>query len=183
MRLPLRDERSNFSNSKNGMKKLAMIVAASKNDVIGVDGDLPWHLSADLKRFKKLTMGHHIIMGRKTFDSIGRLLPGRTTVIVTRQADFQFEGALTANTIDQAIELAGDDECPFIVGGAQIYELAIERVTDLMLTRVDAEIEGDTFLPAIDWAEWKLISSENGADAKLGIEYAFEDYVRPSLSD
>ena len=158
------------------MKPLAMIVAASENNVIGVDGDLPWHLSADLKRFKKLTMGHHIIMGRKTFDSIGRLLPGRTTVIVTRQTDYVFEGAKIANSVEQAVELAADDPCPFIIGGAQIYSLAMPLVNRLFLTRVHCEIEGDTLLPEIDWAAWNLESTEKGAEEE--VEFSFEDYTR-----
>jgi len=157
------------------MKPLAMIVAASENNVIGVDGDLPWHLSADLKRFKKLTMGHHIIMGRKTFDSIGRLLPGRTTVIVTRQPDFQFEGAVIAHSVEQAIELAAEDDCPFIVGGAQIYSLAMPLVNRLFLTRVHCQVQGDTVLPEIDWTAWKLESSEKGEEE---VEFTFEDYTR-----
>lgn len=157
------------------MNHLAMIVAASENNVIGVDGDLPWHLSADLKRFKKLTMGHHMIMGRKTFDSIGRLLPGRTTVIVTRQADYQFEGAKIAHSVEQAVELAKEDPCPFIVGGAQIYSAAMPLVDRLFLTRVHSEIEGDTFLPEVDWSAWTLESSEKGSEE---VEFTFEDYVR-----
>jgi len=159
------------------MNHLAMIVAASENNVIGVDGDLPWHLSADLKRFKKLTMGHHIIMGRKTFDSIGRLLPGRTTVIVTRQKDYTFEGAEIAHSVEQAIELTMEDPCPFIVGGAQIYAAAMPFVNRLFLTRVHSEIEGDTFLPEIDWSVWERVSSEKGS---AEVEFTFEDFVRQS---
>ena len=165
------------------MKQLAMIVAASSNDVIGVDGDLPWHLSADLKRFKKLTMGHHIIMGRKTFDSIGRLLPGRTTVIVTRQTDYQFEGAEVAGSIDQAMEIARNDDCPFVVGGAQIYALAMPHVTKLLLTRVHADINGDTFLPEIQWTDWRLESTQAGVDEKHEVKYSFEDFVRLAGAD
>lgn len=161
--------------------KLTMIVAASENNVIGVDGDLPWRLSSDLKRFKKLTMGHHIIMGRKTFDSIGRLLPGRTTVIVTRQTDFEFEGAKIAHSIEGAIEACGDDETPFVTGGAEIYRLAMPQIQEIQLTRVHVEIEGDTFLPEIDWAQWKLVETErHGADEKNQAEYSFEVYRRKS---
>lgn len=157
------------------MNHLAMIVAASENNVIGINGDLPWHLSADLKRFKKLTMGHHIIMGRKTFDSIGRLLPGRTTVIVTRQSGDLFEGAKIASSLEHALELATDDPCPFVVGGAQIYALAMPLVSQLFLTRVHNKIDGDTFLPVIDWGAWKLESSKKGAEE---VEFTFEDYLR-----
>ena len=117
------------------MKKLAMIVAAAENEVIGVNGDLPWQISADLKRFKRLTMGHHIIMGRKTYDSIGRLLPGRTTVIITRQADFVCEGGVVANSIEEAIALCAKDDLPFITGGAEIYRLALPFVNEIHLTR------------------------------------------------
>jgi dihydrofolate reductase len=171
------------------MSKLAMIVAASTNDVIGVDGDLPWHISADLKRFKRLTMGHHMIMGRKTFESIGRCLPGRTTIILTRQLDFEFEGAKIAHTIQQAIELAAADPLPFIVGGAEIYALAMPHVTDIYLTRVHQTIDGDTYLPAIEWKRWKIIKTQKPAslqqppqsptpDAAVGPDFTFEDYRR-----
>ncbi len=167
------------------MSNRAMIVAASTNDVIGVDGDLPWHLSSDLKRFKKLTMGHHLIMGRKTFDSIGRCLPGRTTVIVTRQPDFVFPGAKVAGSIEAAIELAADDPMPFIVGGAQIYALAMPYVDHIYLTRVYQTIQGDTYLPAIDWEQWeiteahKATASGTGAvDVEGGVEFSFQDYRR-----
>lgn len=159
--------------------KLAMIVAVSENNVIGVDGDLPWRLSADLKRFKKLTMGHHIIMGRKTFDSIGRLLPGRTTIIVTRQQDYEFEGALIANSIEQAIALCPQDACPFITGGAEIYRIALPLVTEIQLTRVHAEIEGDTVLPRIDWQQWELVEQKrHSADERNSADYSFEIYRR-----
>jgi dihydrofolate reductase len=162
---------------------LAMIVAASENNVIGNDGALPWRLSADLKRFKKLTMGHHIIMGRKTFDSIGVLLPGRQTVIITRQEDYQFEGAIVAHSIDQAIDHAVEngDLLPFIVGGAEIYRLAMPRVTEIYLTRVHADIEGDTRLPETDGSGWEQTENErHQADERNEFEYTFERWVRKS---
>lgn len=156
-----------------------MIVAASENNVIGNDGDLPWSLSADLKRFKKLTMGHHIIMGRKTFDSIGRLLPGRTTVIVTRQADYEFAGAEIAFSIEGALAKCADDEQPFVTGGAEIYRLALPFVNELHLTRVHTEIAGDTVLPEIDWSAWEIQESErHAADGKNNFDYSFETYTR-----
>jgi dihydrofolate reductase len=164
-------------------KRLAMIVAASENNIIGVDGDLPWRLSADLKRFKQLTMGHHIVMGRKTFDSIGRLLPGRTTVIVTRQPDFKFAGARIAYSIDDAISMCGEDDCPFVTGGAEIYRLALPLVTELHLTRVHTQIAGDTTLPEIDWESWKLVDSvRHAADETNNFEYSFETYRRQHVS-
>lgn len=164
-------------------KQLAMIVAASENDVIGKDGDLPWRLSADLKRFKKLTMGHHIIMGRKTFDSIGRLLPGRTTVIVTRQQDFQFDGAIVAHSINEAIEQAieNGDPKPFVVGGAEIYRQSMPRVTEIYLTRVHANIDGDTLLPPFDGQAWAKVDDERyEADDRNEFSYSFERWARTS---
>ena len=161
------------------MNKLAMIVAAAENDVIGINGDLPWQLSADLRRFKRLTMGHHIIMGRKTFDSIGRLLPGRTTVIVTRQSDFECDGALIANSIEDAIALCGEDDLPFVTGGAEIYRLAIPFVSEIHLTRVHTEIDGDTDLPEIAWDDWTLVE-EIGfqKDEKNNFDYSFQTFTR-----
>lgn len=156
-----------------------MIVAASENDMIGIAGDLPWRLSSDLIRFKKLTMGHHIIMGRKTFESIGRLLPGRTTVIITRQADFEFEGAKIVHSIEEAVDACQGDDCPFVTGGAEIYRLMLPLVTEIQLTRVHKEIEGDTILPEIDWKCWKQVSSErHQMDKKNEVDYSFEVYQR-----
>jgi dihydrofolate reductase len=156
---------------------LVMLVAASENNVIGVDGDLPWKLSADLKRFKALTMGHHVIMGRKTHDSIGRLLPGRTTVIVTRQPDYKVDGAVVVRTVEQALAAVATDDSPFVTGGAEIYSLLMPHVTEVQLTRVHAEIEGDTFLPTINWGQWNLLESvRHPADAKNSFDYSFEVY-------
>lgn len=167
------------------MPSLAMIVAASTNDVIGVDGDLPWHISADLKRFRKLTMGHHLIMGRKTFESIGRCLPGRTTVVVTRQPDSAFEGAKIAGSIEDAIELSAVDPLPFVVGGAEIYALAMPHVDRIFLTRVHQTINGDTYLPAIQWDHWEIVKTQKSdlvefqtTGAEDGPEFSFEDYRR-----
>ena len=160
---------------------LAMIVAASENGLIGREGDLPWRLSADLKQFKKLTMGHHMIMGRKTFESIGVLLPGRHTVIVTRQTDFQFEGAAVVHSVDDAVKYARDqgDALPFVVGGAEIYRQAIPQVTNLFLTRVHTTIDGDTWLPEIDWTGWDAVESErHEADDRNQFDYSFERWVR-----
>lgn len=163
--------------SKVSDRHLAMIVAVSDNNVIGVDGDLPWRLSADLKQFKRLTMGHSMIMGRKTFDSIGRLLPGRTTVIVTRNRDFVCEGALVAHSISEAIAICSKDETPFLVGGAEIYRQGLPFVRELFLTRVHAKIEGDTFLPDIDWDRWELLENERfEADAKNEVAFSFRRY-------
>ncbi|MFP6587974.1 MAG: dihydrofolate reductase [Pirellulaceae bacterium] len=160
---------------------ISIIVAISQNGIIGRELDLPWHISADLKRFKALTMGHHIVMGRKTYESIGRLLPGRTTVIITRQSDYQIPGAIVVNSVEQALAVAGDDQETFIVGGSQIYNLALSLVDTLYITRVHADVEGDTRLDAIDWSAWKCESSErHSADEENDHEYSFEIYRRGS---
>ena len=160
-------------------KKLSMIVAASTNDVIGVADDLPWRLSADLKRFKSLTMGNPIIMGRKTFESIGRLLPGRRTIIVTRNTGYEFPGAIVAHSIEDAMASCDEDSQPFIIGGAEIYRLALPKVNEIHITRVQATIEGDTYLPEIDWDQWELVEAqEHTADAKNQFACVFEHYRR-----
>ena len=160
---------------------LSIIVAISQNGIIGREMDLPWHISADLKRFKSLTMGHHIVMGRKTYESIGRLLPGRTTVIITRQSDYQIPGAIVVNSIDEAIAVAADDQETFIVGGSQIYNLALPLVDTLYITRVHADVEGDTRLVAVDWSAWECESSDrHSAGEKNDHEYSFEIYRRES---
>ena len=158
---------------------VSIIVAMAENGVIGRDMDLPWHISADLKRFKALTMGHHIVMGRKTFESIGRLLPGRTTVIVTRQPDYQVDGAVIVNSLEAAQAAATDDSELFIIGGGQIYEIALPLADRLHVTRVHTEVDGDTSFPAVDWDQWELVSAErHGADEKNDYDFTFESYRR-----
>jgi len=160
---------------------ISIIVAISQNGIIGHKMDLPWHISADLKRFRALTMGHHIVMGRKTYESIGRLLPGRTTVIITRQSDYQIPGAVVVNSIEQALAVAVDDHETFIVGGSQIYNLALPQADTLYITRIHADVEGDTRLDAIDWSAWECKSSErHPADENNDLEYSFEIYHRGS---
>ena len=160
-------------------QNVSLIVAASENGVIGAKGGLPWHISADLKRFRKLTTGHHIIMGRKTFESIGRLLPDRTTVIVTRNPEFRFAGAKIAGSVADALEIANSDQQPFVTGGAEIYRASVDWVTTIYLTRVHTELQGDTFLPELDWEQWQLESTERfAADNKNEFDYSFEVYSR-----
>lgn len=159
--------------------KLALIVAASENNVIGKDNDLPWRLSADLKKFKSLTMGHSIVMGRKTFESIGRLLPGRKTVIITRNENFSFDGASVVHSIDQALEVCVGQEKVFLIGGAEIYRLAMPMVDEIYLTRVHAEVSGDTFLPEVDWAEFDMLDSESfEANDKNDYRFSLQHYCR-----
>ena len=161
--------------------RVSLIVAMSENRVIGHQGDLPWRLSSDLKRFKRLTMGHHIVMGRKTYESIGRLLPGRTSVIVTRSPEYKIEGAKIANSVESAITLAkGDDEI-FIVGGAELYEHSLQLSDRLLITRVEASVEGDIVFPEYDESQWQLQQRETfAADEKNDHPHSFEIYERTS---
>lgn len=158
---------------------LSLIVAMSENGVIGRRGDLPWRLSADLRRFKRLTMGHTIVMGRKTYESIGRLLPGRTSVVVTRQENYDAGGAVVANDLDAAIRLSSDDSEIFIIGGAEIYRTAIEQVDRVYLTCVHADVDGDTFFPVCDWTQWSLVEeSRHATDEQNEFEHSFQIYER-----
>ncbi len=158
---------------------LSLIVAISENHVIGREGQLPWHLSADLKRFKQLTMGHHIVMGRKTYDSIGRQLPGRISVVLTRQSEWTVEGVLTASDLPTALKLAGDDEEVFVIGGSQIYQLALPLVDRLYVTQVHATVDGDTYFPAITDDQWQLQQTDSfAADEKNDHDYSFLVYSR-----
>ncbi len=160
---------------------VSIIVAMAENNVIGRDMDLPWHISADLKRFKTLTMGHHIVMGRKTYESIGRLLPGRTTVIITRQQDYQVEGAVVVHSLEHARQVAAEDSELFIIGGGQIYEIGLPYADKLHVTRVHTKVEGDTRFPSVCWDEWQLINAERHlADEKNDHDYTFESYQKVS---
>lgn len=135
---------------------VSLIVARGQNGAIGVNGTLPWRLPADLAHFKRLTMGHHIVMGRKTYESIGRPLPGRTSVVITRQADYKADGCFVVPSLDAALQLArerGEQEA-FVIGGAEIYRAALPVADRIYLTEVEASPAADTFLPAFDPAEW-----------------------------
>ena len=164
--------------------RISIIAALSSNNVIGRDNDLPWRQSTDLKRLKALTMGHHMIMGRKTYDSVGRPLPGRTFVVITRDPDWAVEGVKTAHSLEEAIQLAAGDEEPFIAGGEQIFEQAIHRADRMYLTRIHAELEGDTFFPDFDdVSEWQLTDAEHfDADEKNDYPYSFLTYDRASAA-
>ncbi|HEY4234096.1 MAG TPA: dihydrofolate reductase [Lacipirellulaceae bacterium] len=157
--------------------RISILVAVAENGVIGRGGKLPWHLGDDLKRFKQLTMGHTIVMGRKTWESIGRPLPGRRNVVVSRQAGLPADGAEVVSDLDTALriaEAAGDDET-FVIGGAEIYRLAISRADRLYVTRVLAEVEGDTYLRDFPPPNWREIESHQcAADAKNDYAQSFE---------
>jgi len=146
---------------------VSIVVAAAENRVIGRDNDLPWKLPGDLKRFKALTTGHPIVMGRKTFDSIGRPLPNRANIVVTRQSDWQHEGVEVANNLASALELAkakatalGVDEV-MVIGGAQLYEQALPITQRIYFTCVNASIDGDAYFPEFDIEQWHEVSREH----------------------
>ncbi len=158
---------------------LSIIVALSENNVVGINNQLPWHLSADLKRVKALTMGHHLIMGRKTFESIGRPLPGRTNVIITRNKDFKAEGCVTVSSLIEALEKAKDDTEAFIFGGGEVFREGLPKVNKIYMTRIHRNFEGDTHFPELKSEEWKEISREDfNADEKNNYNYSFIDLVR-----
>ena len=159
--------------------RLSIIAAMSANRVIGSNNDLPWRLPEDWKRFKSLTMGHHLIMGRKTFESIGQPLPGRTTVVITRQTGYAPEGVLVAHSVEQALQMAAGDDEVFVAGGAQIYQQMLPRADRMYLTSIDAEFEGDTYFPEFEESDWELISEEGYAqDEKNPYPYTFLTYER-----
>ncbi|MDP4266250.1 MAG: dihydrofolate reductase [Bacteroidota bacterium] len=139
---------------------ISLIVATGDNNVIGLNNQLLWHLPADLKRFKSITMGHHIIMGRKTFESIGKPLPGRTNVIISGQENFNAENCIVVNTIEDALKISEHDDEIFIIGGEQIYKQTIDIADKIYLTRVYTDISGDVFFPEIDLKHWKVASCE-----------------------
>ena len=165
--------------------KVSIIVAVAENGVIGKDNDLIWHLPKDMRFFKETTMGHHVIMGRKNFESIPerfRPLPNRTNVVITRQSDYQAEGCLVVNSLKTALEIAqhnGDKE-PFIIGGGQIYKLALEEnlVDKIYLTKVYQAFDGDTFFPKLS-EEWQEINREDHeADEKHACSFSIISYIK-----
>lgn len=159
------------------MRKLSIIVAMANNSVIGINNSLPWHLPEDLKRFRALTIGHHIIMGRKTYESLGRLLPGRTTVIVTRNKNYQIQGALIAHSLEQAISLCGDDSEVFLIGGAELYQTGLKLADKLYLTEVSLDVAGDAFFPEFDLSNWHEVAREALVSEK-SISFSYVTYQR-----
>ncbi|HEY6075798.1 MAG TPA: dihydrofolate reductase [Gaiella sp.] len=142
---------------------VTILAAVGRNGVIGVDGGLPWHLPDELQLFKELTLGHVLVMGRRTYESVGRPLPGRTTVVVTRRPDWEAVGALRAGSVEEALTTASEiDDQVFVVGGAQVYAEALPAADRLALTFVDAEPEGDTMFPDVDWSHWREVARRDG---------------------
>jgi len=160
---------------------IKILVACDENRVIGKDNQLIWHLPADLKRFKSLTTGHVILMGRKTYESIGKPLPNRTTIVITRQVDFQAEGTITAHSVEEAILKAKSltREDIFIVGGAEIYSLSLALADQLLVTQLHDIFEGDAFFPEISADTWEIIDRERGVtDEKNPFQYSYITYQK-----
>jgi len=160
---------------------ISIIVAMAKNCTIGVNNTLPWRCPEDLKYFKTLTMGHHMIMGRKTFDSIGKPLPGRTTVVITRNSDLEIGGCLIAHSLKDAIDACAGDEEIFIVGGAELYRQAVTLVDTLYITEIQQDVEGDAHFPELDKAAWVETSREKRSqETPQPLNYHFVTYRRKS---
>ncbi|PHS71573.1 MAG: type 3 dihydrofolate reductase [Methylophaga sp.] len=159
--------------------KLAIIVATDQQGLIGKDNDLPWKLSADLQYFKRVTMGKPLIMGRNTHESIGRALPGRHNIIVTKNADYLAEGCTVVNSIKQALQLCRDVDEVMVMGGASLYKQLLPEADKLYLTLVHAKLEGDTWFPDWDLSAWNEIGREDhSADEKNDHPYSFIEYER-----
>jgi dihydrofolate reductase len=142
-------------------RTVTLVAAVAANGVIGRDGGLPWHLPDDLRHLKRLTRGHVLVMGRRTFDSIGRPLPERTTIVVTRQPDWRAEGVLTAAGVPEALTRAAEvDDQVFVLGGEEIFRLALPEADAMVISEVDARPDGDTVFPPVDWAAWRVVSRE-----------------------
>jgi len=159
------------------MRCLSIIAAIARNGVIGLDNTLPWHLPEDLKRFRALTMGHHIIMGRKTYESLGRLLPGRTTVIVSRNPDYAVPGAIVAGSLQQALQACGDDKEVFVIGGAQLYREALPVADRLYFTWINADFHGDAYFPEFTEAAWQKTWCESHVSSE-GLPFSYIKYER-----
>ncbi len=158
---------------------IIMIAAVAENNTLGKDNKLIWHLPNDFKRFKELTTGHHIIMGRKTFESLPKLLPNRKHVIITRQKDYQAEGCLVADNLENALKLCPLDKDVYVIGGGEIYNLALPIADVIEITRVHESFEGDAFFPEINKDTWQLVESEfNSKDEKHQYDFTYETYVR-----
>lgn len=167
------------SSIPNPQSRLSIIVAMAKNRVIGANNTLPWHLPADLKHFKSLTMGHHIIMGRKTYESIGKPLPGRTSVVVTRNTGYSLPGVIVVNSLPAAIKACGNDDEIFVIGGAELYRQAIDLADRIYLTEIEADIAGDAHFTEFDSKMWRETGRESHSpDEKNLHPYHFVSYCR-----
>jgi dihydrofolate reductase len=158
---------------------ITLIAAAAENNALGKDNQLVWHLPEDFKRFKQITSGHYIIMGRKTFESFPKPLPNRTHVIITRQKDYEVEGCIVVNSIEKAIESCPKNENVFIIGGAEIYNQSIDFADKIELTRVHANFEADAYFPEINLDKWELVFEEKHAQDEIhNFDYTFKTFVK-----
>lgn len=156
---------------------ISAIVAVAENNAIGKDNQLLWHLPNDLRFFKRTTTGHTIIMGRKTYESVGKPLPNRRNIIITRQAGYTVEGAEVVHSLAAALESCAGEEEVFVVGGAEIYRQALSVVRRIYLTRVHVSLPGDSFFPELDERDWRLVSEDHhAADDRHAYDYTFEHY-------
>ncbi len=166
----------------SGMPRLSLLAALDRGFAIGKGNALPWHLPADLKRFKQLTLGKPIVMGRRTAESLGRALPGRRNLVLTRRGRVPFDGMEAVASIDDALQAARDSGATelCVIGGAQVYALALPRVAVMHLTHVDTAVEGaDAFFPAFDAGEWRVVARErHAADARHAVGFEFVEYRR-----
>ena len=159
---------------------ISLLVARDENGVIGINNQLPWHLPADLAYFKRVTMNHKIIMGRKTFQSIGRILPGREYIVLTRDPSFSYEGCTVLHSIDEMLQKYEHlNEEIFVIGGSEIFKEILPHAKRLFITEIHHAFEGDTFFPDIDSSEWKVISNEPGVkDDRNPYDYEYVVYER-----
>lgn len=161
------------------MGVVTLIAAAAENNELGKDKDLVWHLPDDFKRFKELTTGHHIIMGRKTFETFPKPLPKRTHVVITRKKDYKPEGAIVVHSLEKALEIAKEDPQPFVIGGGEIYKLSLAQADKIELTRVHGTFDADTYFPDFDEKEWKLTNSNfHPKDEKHDYAFTYLTYER-----
>ncbi|MES2545802.1 MAG: dihydrofolate reductase [Bacteroidota bacterium] len=158
---------------------IILIAAASTNNALGKNNDLLWHLPDDFKRFKQFTTGHHIIMGRKTFESFPKPLPNRTHIVITRQTDYNPDGCIVVNSIEKAISICPKDQDVFIIGGGEIYNLGLLFADKIELTKVNGTFEADAFFPEIDSNEWELITEEyHPKDEKHLFDFNYQTFIR-----
>ncbi|MDX6181354.1 dihydrofolate reductase [Flavobacterium sp. Fl-77] len=158
---------------------IIMIAAVATNNALGKNNELVWHLSNDFKRFKELTSHHHIIMGRKTFESFPKPLPNRTHIVITRQKNYNPEGCIVVDSLEKAIALCPENEDSYIIGGGEIYNLGMTYTDIIEITRVHHEFDADTFFPVINDEDWLLVESEpNFKDDKHLYDYTYETYIR-----
>jgi len=158
---------------------IIMIAAAAENNALGKNNELVWHLPNDFKRFKSLTTGHHIIMGRKTFESFPKPLPDRVHVVISRQENYKPEGCIVVDSIEKAIAICPENDDSYVIGGGEIYNLALPFTDIIELTKVHHSFDADAFFPKINKSEWTLVESEeNYKDEKHLYDYTYETYIR-----